>query len=93
MKVLTHETDDGLYLRYYCPGCKHDHTVPAERWHWNKDVDKPTLSPSIRHRIQSENGTWVTTCHYHIQNGYIKYCDDCQHGLNGATIEMEEMTA
>jgi len=74
------------YVRYKCPGCKHDHSVPAERWAFNGDINNPTLNPSVRHYTEQ-----TTICHYFIRNGKIEYCGDCQHELSGKIVEMEEM--
>lgn len=76
------------YVRYTCPGCKHEHSVNGKRWNWNGDVDKPTLSPSVRHYYTRPDGTEVTTCHYHIKAGMIEFCDDCQHDLSSRTVEL-----
>ena len=88
-------TDDKgeQHVRYTCPGCKHEHTVPAKRWNWNGSVDKPTLSPSVRHfytKISPETGKSieVTTCHNHVKNGVIEYCGDCQHSFSGTKVEL-----
>jgi hypothetical protein len=32
---------------FYCPGCKHQHTISSSIWSFNGDVEKPTLSPSV----------------------------------------------
>lgn len=80
------------HVRYRCPGCKHDHCVPAERWNFNGDLEKPTLSPSVRHFYMRENGEQVTTCHYHIKDGIIEYCGDCGHFLKNKKVELPEIT-
>jgi hypothetical protein len=80
------------YVRYSCPGCGHAHCVPAKRWNFNGDLQKPTLSPSVRHFYTKEDKTQVTTCHYFIKNGVIEYCGDCQHDLKGKKIELPEIT-
>lgn len=88
------EHNGETHVRYTCPGCKHEHSVPAKRWNWNGDVNKPTLSPSVRHyyvmpESASKNpGKEVTTCHYHITDGKIAFCGDCQHELKGQTVEL-----
>lgn len=96
MKVVASEHDGETYVRYSCPGCKHEHTVPAKRWHWNGDVNKPTLSPSVRHFyvLPAHDGrpsVEVTTCHYHVRNGIIEYCNDCEHDLKGQKVELPEL--
>jgi hypothetical protein len=87
------EHDGETYVRYTCPGCKHEHSVPAKRWNWNGDVNKPTLSPSVRHYITFPEGTkragqQHTTCHYHIIAGRIEFCGDCEHELKGQKVEL-----
>lgn len=82
---------DGEYLVYRCPGCNDWHDVPAKRWNWNGDLERPTLSPSVRHRIQHEDGRYETVCHYHLVNGQIKYCNDCPHELKGKTVDLPEV--
>ena len=83
---------NGDNVRYYCPGCQHDHAVPAKRWNFNGNVDKPTLSPSVRHFIPAgEHGPEQTTCHYFVRNGVIQYCGDCQHDLAGKHVPMKDM--
>lgn len=74
------------HLFYWCEGCKCCHNVPAERWHWNGSLEKPSLHPSVRHfYTKPPDKTEITTCHYHLKNGEIQYCGDCQHALNGQT--------
>ena len=94
MAKLYVENHNVVWIRYPCPGCKHDHTVPAERWHWNGDVDKPTLSPSVRHYYHHpDDNREITICHYRIKNGVIEFCDDCQHKLRGQSVPMVEVAA
>jgi hypothetical protein len=45
--MKTHLTTDG-WLTFWCPGCNEHHGVPADRWHWNGDREKPTLTPSVK---------------------------------------------
>ena len=59
-----------------CPGCKMISALPlmkpslwprlpGEDWHWNGNIDRPTLSPSIHHV-----GCW----HGHLVDGVLKAC-------------------
>ena len=87
--MKTEEHNGETYLIYDCPGCKHTHSVPAERWHWNGSLEKPTLSPSVRHFWPAgEHGPEKTLCHYHIENGIIKFCGDCEHELKGQSVPL-----
>ena len=92
MKVEIHETEQETWISYECPGCKHRHSVPSKRWNWNGDVDKPTLSPSVKHYIpQSEYGPEKTVCHYFIREGRIEFCGDCEHNLKNQIVELPEI--
>lgn len=76
-------------LRFHCPGCKCLHNIPAEHWHWNESLDTPTLSPSVRHYHPAYGKRpEQTICHYHIEDGVIKYCPDCQHEYAGKRVPM-----
>lgn len=91
--VRNHRGADGgrrEYVYYWCSGCGHAHSVPAERWNWNKNAESPTLSPSVRHFIPAQDGQpEQTLCHYHLRNGIIEYCGDCQHNLKGQNVPLQ----
>ena len=92
MKIEVQDRETVQWVSYECPGCKHRHSVPAERWHWNGSVDKPTLSPSVKHYIpQSEYGPEKTICHYLVRAGNIEFCGDCEHELSGQTVELPDI--
>lgn len=79
------------YVWYHCPGCRHLHSVPAERWHWNRDTVHPTLSPSVRHFFPARDGVpEETVCHYLIRDGRIEFRGDCRHELKNQTVMLEE---
>jgi ribosomal protein L34E len=90
-KVAVRQHGKDQYVWYYCPGCKQLHGVPSERWHWNGDVESPTLTPSVRHYIPAVEGrVEKTTCHYHVVAGKIEFCADCEHELKGQKVELQE---
>jgi len=92
MKIEVYERTNEQWISYECPGCKHRHAIPAERWHWNGSIDKPTLSPSVRHYTpQSEYGPEKTICHYFVREGNIEFCGDCEHELKGQTVELPDI--
>lgn len=80
-----------------CPGCGCDHGVWTKAhpnannctWSFNGDVDKPTLSPSLRITYPHKEGTDI--CHFFVQNGQIRFLSDCTHALAGKTVEMEDL--
>lgn len=83
--IRQEEREDGTWLIYDCPGCNHTHSVPAKRWNWNGSLEKPTLSPSVKHFFPAAHGRpEETICHYHITDGKIIFCNDCKHTLRGS---------
>lgn len=45
---------------------------PGPKWEWNGDVNKPTLSPSIRRYCSRRDGTaW----HGYLRNGRFENCE------------------
>lgn len=54
MSRLSHVMRDqeGYQLAFWCPGCNTAHAVvvreePHPAWKWNRDVERPTFTPSI----------------------------------------------
>ncbi len=81
------------YVYYHCPGCSRLHCVPADRWSWNGDTDRPTLSPSVRHFIPaSEHRPEKTLCHYFVRDGRMEFCGDSAHALAGQAVNLVEPT-
>lgn len=90
MKLFEYPKGSGVYM-HYCPGCQHGHQVQTPRWSFNGSLELPTFSPSLRHFYRSPNdGTEVTTCHYHIVDGNIAYCGDSPHEYAGKTIPLPD---
>ena len=94
------KASDGILI-FYCQGCKQCHGV-NDRWKFNGDFENPTLSPSIlirgTKRITDEeherimNGEKVDpkkfVCHSFVENGKIRFLNDCTHELVGTTVEL-----
>lgn len=89
---------DNGYLEYRCPACG-SHSVPIMEkekipyhWEWNGDLEKPTLSPSVKHYHNGypEEGIPAFCCHYFIRNGNIEFCGDCTHDKSGQTLPLPE---
>jgi hypothetical protein len=70
-------------VKYFCPGCGEHHIVD-ERWQWNGDTEKPTLSPSVVTHTKPR-------CHSFVRNGKIEYLGDCEHSLVGQTVDMVDI--
>lgn len=68
---------------FMCPGCDSWH-CPNDGWTFNGDVEKPTLSPSIKMTFHDGK-----ICHSHVKDGKIIFCDDCTaHELSGKTMDL-----
>lgn len=78
MKVLI----AGDKLEFYCEGCGKTHVINTT-WQFNNDVENPTFSPSVLARIDNKS-----TCHSFVENGYIRYLDDCSHALANQTKKL-----
>lgn len=68
-----------------CPACKQPHNFNST-WNFNKDFEKPTISPSLLVTGVDSNGK--TICHSFVNNGKIQFLDDCSHSLKGQTVEL-----
>jgi len=79
-------------LTIWCPACKSNHQID-ERWTFNGDFEKPTISPSLHlfHKGNEEENIPPYTCHSFIRDGKIQYLDDCTHKLAGKTVPMENI--
>lgn len=75
---------------FWCEGCEMRHMIrskgPRPCWQFNGDVDHPTFSPS--YLIIGMEG--ILRCHSFIENGFIRYLDDCEHPLKNQTVELKE---
>ena len=88
--------DKGIERRgyhFHCDGCNSAHGVFIDgkgtpNWLFNKNEDKPTFSPSILVTGGDENGK--TICHSYVENGQIRYLNDCTHHLKGQTVELPD---
>ena len=82
-------------IGHYCPACFELHilhvTKPSPstgaQWEWDGNVIEPTFSPSVE--ITKANGKkTVFRCHYTLQDGEIKYQEDCTHQLKGVSMKL-----
>ena len=87
------EKGDYDYI-FFCPGCNAEHgfwIVGNTVWGFNGNMDKPTVSPSILHKVPLFDNT-MHICHSYIIGGMIEYLSDCTHKLAGQTIELPEIS-
>jgi hypothetical protein len=96
MKIILGKNvnEKGTYehVEYFCKGCGHLHSVPVKSpdggitWGFNRNVDLPTLTPSVKHTANYPDG--IRICHYFITDGNFNYCSDSTHALAGQVVEM-----
>lgn len=77
--VIKHNTSGEIF--FFCPACEYAHKI-NDTWEWNKDLVKPTFSPSIL-------VTGMKRCHSYVRDGKIEYLSDCDHTFAGKTVELE----
>lgn len=85
----------GKALGFWCPGCDSIHVVRYEEphpcWHWDGNVDAPTLSPSILVTYQDLSGEGENeVCHSYVKAGQIEFLSDCTHALAGKTVPIPD---
>ena len=96
------------YLLFHCPGCETNHGIPVDGsrgWTWNRDVEKPTVTPSIAVHLtlygpdklafSKYDGPFPCEkakglCHSYVTDGRIQFLGDCTHALAGQTIDLPE---
>lgn len=57
-------------LAFWCVGCNEAHGVPVDRWQWNGDRNRPTLTILIRsgHYAPGHLGNGVCWCTYNREH-------------------------
>lgn len=83
-------------LAHWCPGCEERHIVYVENpqlkhkttWNWNGSVDRPTLSPSVKHHGWKKG---KEICHYFLRDGRLQFCSDSSHTLAGETVDLPDL--
>lgn len=80
-----------------CPACGNGHRFEVGRWSFNGDHQRPTFSPSMLVRVgpmptvpvgRPDAGK-VHVCHSFVENGQIRFLEDCTHELAGQTVPLE----
>lgn len=67
-------------------------TIPI--WQWNRDLEKPTITPSILFRTTEWNETEKirdVVCHSFVEDGNIRFLSDCTHELRNQTVPLPEV--
>lgn len=92
-KVAEVQDEPGYYI-FDCPGCNISHFINTNPnygpiWDFDKDLDNPTVSPSLLVRIPWKDE--IKICHSFVKEGKIQFLDDCTHALAGQTVDLPEM--
>jgi len=82
-----------------CPGCGMSHEVyispyknaMGASWAFTGSFDKPTFFPSINAKAQKDSGELIFRCHSFVEDGMIRFLDDCTHSLAGKTVELPDV--
>jgi len=69
---------------FWCEGCGHCHFIDTRRWVFNRDLIKPTVSPSLLNYAVAD----TPRCHLFVRDGQLQYLGDCTHDLAGKTVDM-----
>jgi hypothetical protein len=78
---------------FQCPGCAllpYNTALhcPTKSWGFNGDVEKPTFTPSILVRWDTDEKKHV--CHSYVTDGRIQFLGDSTHPLAGQTVELPD---
>lgn len=70
----------------------------SPRWTFNGNMERPTFSPSVRCFSNHDddgnklpNGGERTLCHYFVEDGMIRYCDDSPHAYKGQKVPLKDI--
>ena len=87
MKVQIIKTGtNNFQWQIMCPGCNWIHAMSPSIHKFNNDFENPTFSPSLL----SDNIPGKR-CHSFIENGKIRFLDDCDHSLKGQIVNLPEV--
>ena len=78
----------GERFYFHCPGCDHGHSVVTPQWSWNGSYEAPTFNPSVLTYDVPDN---TNRCHSFVENGKIRFLNDCDHNLRGQTVDLPDL--
>jgi len=81
--AVLHRVQDSKILVFECPGCGCGHHIDPDRWTWNGDLVRPTVSPSLLVHLGGGR-----RCHSFVRDGRIQFLSDCTHSLAGQTVDI-----
>lgn len=86
---------------FQCPGCDTWHVFQTSEfhqegtstfWDFNKDMEKPTISPSFLTWWDEGEKRVPFRCHSFIKDGMIQFLGDCTHKLTNQTVPLPDIT-
>jgi hypothetical protein len=90
---------ENRHLFFMCPGCRDPHALDA-RWSWNGITTVPTFGPASPGQAFSLLVRWSEggqgeerikkCCHSYVEDGRIRFLDDCTHPLAGKAVAIPE---
>jgi hypothetical protein len=97
-KLAKISNQPGSYV-FKCPGCDYLHQIadktytgPGAKWEFNGSLESPTFKPSyLLWHPNPKSGKKENICHSFIENGKIRYLDDCFHHLKGKTVDLPDI--
>lgn len=77
---------------FWCPGCCCAHQVDP-RWTVTGTAARPTVQASVLVRSPGKGAdkNREVRCHLFVEDGRIRFLDDCSHPLAGKTVDMEPL--
>lgn len=83
-------------VEFTCPGCGWRHMLNTDpslkpSWEFNRDLDRPTITPSINAWREYGQNREVHRCHSYVRDGRIQFLGDCTHALAGQTVDLPEV--
>ena len=90
--------DEATHVMLHLPGPLPNRLIPVQtrgkrhgtpNWTWNGDTELPTLRPSILTKGADASGDHV--CHSWVNEGKVKFLNDCTHELAGQTLDLLEV--
>ena len=78
-------------LLFFCPGCGHRIRLSTKIWQFDGNLEKPTITPSIKSWIENKEDGISFMCHSFITNGKIQFLSDCTHELKDQTVDLPDL--
>jgi hypothetical protein len=80
------DPSEATHVKLNAPGPYMTRMLPLgpDGWMWNRDTEKPTITPSIL----TNGSDTMPRCHSFVTDGKIQFLSDCTHALAGQTVDL-----